>query len=141
MTEADKILKMIETVGPADTETMDEIDARVWCYLDGCVFAAVKHDRIFALHPKNQTEDEIFNGVCTLRYTRSLDASHAIETRGVYIWVRRWAMSNIQYYYPECELYGSMIITDWEKARCATEYLAYLHGKIQFIKHERENNE
>ena len=31
MTEAETILKMIETVDPADTTKLDEIDARVWC--------------------------------------------------------------------------------------------------------------
>jgi hypothetical protein len=34
MTEAETILKMIETVDPADTEKLDEIDARVGEYLD-----------------------------------------------------------------------------------------------------------
>jgi hypothetical protein len=33
MTEAETILKLIESVDPKDTAKLDEIDARVWCYL------------------------------------------------------------------------------------------------------------
>jgi hypothetical protein len=34
MTAAETILKIIENVDPADTAKLDEIDARVWCWLE-----------------------------------------------------------------------------------------------------------
>src|SRR4051794_22494389 len=39
MTEAATILKLIEEVDPADSEKLDEIDARVFCYLKGFEYA------------------------------------------------------------------------------------------------------
>lgn len=35
MSEAETILKMIEAVGKDDTDTLDEIDARYWCWRNG----------------------------------------------------------------------------------------------------------
>lgn len=137
----DKILKMIEEVDPEDSEKLDEIDARVWCYLDGCVFAGVKHDRIYAIHPKTQCEDEIFNGVCTLRYTRSRDVLKAIRPEG-------WLVSvtpDIEYDWSGFKGWDASIQSERKCFQVVpdvdalpTEELAELHAIIQAIEYERK---
>lgn len=88
MTTADKILKLIETVEPADIAKLDEIDARIWCYLNGHKFAFTKWDRVFIID-ENQCEIEKLNGLCTLGYTRSRDALKAIRPEGYFSIIRQ----------------------------------------------------
>ena len=51
MTDAEIIFKMIETVDPADTAKLDEIDARVWCWLNNKIFLRINVDRPAAYAP------------------------------------------------------------------------------------------
>lgn len=44
MTDAQTILKMIDAVDPSDTAKLDEIDARVWCWLKGYEFVRMSYD-------------------------------------------------------------------------------------------------
>jgi len=62
---AKKILAMIEAVDPADTKTLDEIDALVSVYIDK---PQAEYDRAFGYDPK--------------QYTRSRDALKAIRPKG-----------------------------------------------------------
>ena len=38
MEDVDQLLKMIGEVSPEDAAKLDEIDARVWCFIDGIDF-------------------------------------------------------------------------------------------------------
>ena len=70
MTPAEKILKMIEAVDPEDSDTLDEIDARFWCYLtEGGIEWNDRH--ISANFPK---------------YTTSLDAAMSIGEEELQGW-------------------------------------------------------
>ena len=126
------LLKMIETVDPSNAAKLDEIDARVWCFLKGYKFAAAKHDRVFVLD-ENQCEIEKLNGLCTLKYTRSRDALKTIRPEG-------WTYTAVQ---NRKETEGN---DGWRVAlgtACGTpflptEELAELHASIQAIEYERE---
>lgn len=41
MSDAQKILEMIENVYTEDTDALDEIDARVWCFLNGITLTKI----------------------------------------------------------------------------------------------------
>ena len=99
-TDAETILKMIEEVDPTDTANLDEIDARVWCYLKGHPFLKFWHD-YSAWGPTveyelPEAEWEIYsltvNGyrdfkttrwpTATFKYTRSRDALKELRPKG-----------------------------------------------------------
>lgn len=44
MSEAEKLLKMIEEVDPADTDMLDEIDARAYCFFKRYTFLGIDED-------------------------------------------------------------------------------------------------
>lgn len=142
--EADKILEMIEGVDPADTETMDEIDARFWCLLEGAYFVKMYGGKMFEFEPiiadgrfqKDKTPKE---------YTRSLDAIKAVEEVELEGWymcstfggrdvcaVDAWRPDSIQ---DDCTYK-----TDLKGKDLPTEHLARLHAAVQAIKWKRENN-
>jgi len=140
-----QILEMIESVDPSDTAKLDEIDARVWCYLESHTFACIKWDRIFVLD-EHQCEIEKFNGICTLKFTRSRDALKAIRPEG---W--QYCMEHSPAIGFQCTLQDKMGSPDnppnifkspWYKAGSGgrtglTEELAELHAILQAIAHER----
>ena len=117
MNEAQKILEMIESAKPEDTATLDEIDARVWCYKNGDRFSFISL-QVLGL-PK---------------YTRSRDALKSIRPEGftdelsIYI-VKR-----------------GIVVESWFKKQITTpkflptEELAELHAIIQAIELERNND-
>jgi hypothetical protein len=93
MTEQ-KILQMIENVDPADTDKLDEIDARVWCYLKGYIYMHHGSDDgkyICFKKPKDcneRYECELVSDMAQEafvrfpKYTRSRDALKAIRPEG-----------------------------------------------------------
>lgn len=139
--DAQKILNMIENVNPDDIEILNEIDARVWCYVfrgnDYKYEGRLKHmantahfpDRIiYYSDGKKHTQFQFF--------TRSRDALKAIRPEG---WEFRFDSncgSNI------CEMFKSPDgIQRWEVEApiLPTEELAELHAIIQAIQWERDN--
>jgi hypothetical protein len=76
MSEAETILKMIETVDPADTAKLDEIDARVWCWLSDCDYGGGDFDNgsTFKAIPKRGAPPFFKSVTLWERYTRSRDA-------------------------------------------------------------------
>lgn len=80
MTDAQTILDMIETVDANDSVKLDEIDARVWCYLRNATILYVQ-DRQIRYQTKNKHIYEGYRhfGKTTAKYTRSRDALKAIR--------------------------------------------------------------
>ena len=77
---AQQILRMIETVDPADTATLDEIDQDFHFWLTGeYVCPAVLETHVMI--QVNGVDVENIVAACP-QYTRSLDAQKAIETEG-----------------------------------------------------------
>lgn len=134
---AQKILELIESVDPSDVAALDEIDARVWCFVNGHVFRGMSHLNHFIYSEECYyyyvPED---NG--TTNYTRSRDALKAIRPEG-------WHYSNHHessgghewnLFKPKDE--------SWPQTRrvvLPTEELAELHTIISAIEYERTNND
>lgn len=129
MTDAYKILKMIENASPYDTATLDEIDARVWCYLNNVYLVR------FDFHGTNReinfgdSKTGTFKGEAkdVPLYTRSRDALKRIRPDGVVIQVT---------YYPQ-GFQGDAVGSKGKSPRLPTEELAELHAIIQAIVYER----
>ena len=81
MTEAKKILNMIENVDPSDTDTLDEIDARVWCWIRGIALDLAPRDSGYK-SPRISYMDNAGKLLRTDLYTRSRDALKAIRPDG-----------------------------------------------------------
>ena len=165
MTEAQKLLEMIEAVDPTDKATMDEIDARVWCWLNGKVLCgAGRFDEFKGLKPTSWGENTIVHfAIETVKsskkqsckkYSRSRDALKAIRPDGykVQISIHEWGS-----YFKDYPRYKNE--SDWlltpnystddacpynnlspiRSPRLPTECLAELHAIIQSISWERLN--
>lgn len=140
MKDNEIIMKMIEEVSPDDAAKLDEIDARVWCYLHGYKFAACKHDRIFVLD-EYQCEIEKLNGVCFLKYTRSRDALKAIRPLNFEFPLDVLTNGAGFVFGYGCPAFNNGTFLAGYKKPLPTEELAELHAIIQAIAHEREQNE
>ena len=81
MTDAGTILKMIETVDPADTARwLDEIDARFLCYLTGCTFIS-REENIITCQKSGYTYKETLP-LTTSEFTRCRSALKAMRPKG-----------------------------------------------------------
>lgn len=58
---SDEILKLIEAVDPSDTAKLDEIDARVWCFLNDLPYLGKV---VFEPHIKAFPENLSFSYIC-----------------------------------------------------------------------------
>jgi len=120
------ILKMIETVDPADTAKLDEIDARVAEYTQDrdCEDPHIFQDYL----------DFLKHGFDVPFFTRSRDALKAIRPKG---WNYRISESDTHKFW--CELREGYE-TSYDKVvigKAATEEIAELHAIIQAIEYER----
>lgn len=139
--EAQKILDMIENVDPSDTDTLDEIDARVWCFINQKEINGIS-GRYVRHHAHNNKETKELHTIVSTEYTRSRDASMSIKTNnGVYLWVSKAAGNSPYFYRPEHKLWGTFVITHWTRPLIPTENLAYLHGKIQTLIYEEKKDQ
>lgn len=127
---ATEILRLIENVDPSDTAKLDEIDARVWCYIEELQYVGTSKRGPVPMFLYNYDKEEFaasFNGK---KYTRSRDALKAIRPEGwdyacSYTsgrWAELWKQDNL-----------------W---RCVAnnlpnDELAELHCVIQAIEYER----
>ena|SRR5581483_1726121 len=143
MSEVQTILKMIETVDQSDTTTLDEIDARVWCWLRGYTMRKPPQ-------PPTSGDPGLFSyqsDLCKINfgrveftiihYTRSRDALKKIRPQGSY-WFKACQHPD-GYGFCEAGLIGGdpkMLIF---RNHAATEELAELHAIIQAIDHDRLN--
>ena len=76
---AETTLKLIETVDAGDTAKLDEIDARVWCWINGAIFERAFRNNIDSLCVKNTLTNV---AAAIPEYTRSRDALKAIRPQG-----------------------------------------------------------
>lgn len=131
MTEAETILKMIEEVSPDDTAKLDEIDARVLCFL-------MKWNPEIPLHDDRYTNSFPFWQGPTVKegvkpYTRSRDALKAIRPDGMSI--RLWSEHGDSFCCVNERTTGECKTPLYPYLK--TEELAELHAIIQAIDYER----
>lgn len=117
MTDAQTILKMIESVDPSDTAKLDEIDLRTACLVQDKEFGSEYCRLSLRKYPQ---------------YSRSRDALKAIRPDG-------WRLSLDQEIQVGDSWLARLKRTDgtFFCAVCATEELAELHCIIQAIEKER----
>lgn len=144
-TEAQKILEMIEAVDPADTDTLDEIDARVWCWLNRTP-TWLSHYRDLEECPSSTTPTVIYDiehidgaveinahyNLCySERYTRSRDALKSVRPEGwsPYLRFERGDGGSVIYRFELCNRWGDIVQSAWVES----EELAELHAIIQAI--------
>jgi len=140
--ETETILKIIETVDPADTAKLDEIDVRVWCWLNE--YEYVPHDKIDKknfCYRKYEGRDDLFFGSVGIeagKYTRSRDTLTAIRPEG-------WTVANIVQHAGNL-WFGAVLekkidIPPYPETKpllLPTEELAELYVIIQAIEQERD---
>jgi hypothetical protein len=76
---------MIETVDPADTAKLDEIDARFLCYFTGCAFIS-REENIVTCQKSGYTYKETLP-LTAYEYTRCRSALKTIRPKGWRFWV------------------------------------------------------
>lgn len=131
--DATAILKLIETVDPSDTAKLDEIDARVWCWINTVEFVKLRR-------PGGQKGYEIPRYAARLGgslcdryitkseiYTRSRDALKSIRPEGLTLEVESRGIARARH------------IGRFFKIVLRDECLAELHAIIQAIEYERNN--
>jgi len=136
-----EILKLIETVDPADAAKMDRLDAQVFCYVYGHRYEALptnyKDTHNFTYYPAHDLDAIApYTGTIGIEagpYSRSRDALKSIRPEG---WI--FTISNFDSEHTwfqsdgHKDVYGE-ILTPPVK----TEELAELHAIISAIEHER----
>lgn len=155
MREVETILKMIETVDPADTAKLDEIDARVWCYLEGATFGkTAQHGgqvwclkdgpgfpdggKWYDMDHHYIDKDAWDHGRVNHHFTRSRDALKAIRSEG-------WIVGICLKIKPKgyCaglyKISGKTDIAIEQLESLPTEELAELHAIIQAIEYDRQH--
>jgi hypothetical protein len=139
--EAKTILKMIETVDPADTAKLNEIDARVWCWVHGDDFVEIRtaqcgtpEVRYYgdSVRGREITSDALF---AIPNYRGSRNMLKVIRPLGHTIRVEGCNDKRCGDFV--AELYNNTV--DWSpdwiaSPRLPTEELAELHAIIQAIK-------
>lgn len=115
---SEEILKMIEGVDPTDTDTMDEIDARTYIYINDIIILEC-------------FDYEWRNFIGKGEYTRSIDAQEAIDVNIDRFLLKKYSTGWI------CAIWTDME-SDPHEAECLpTEALARLHCKLQVVACER----
>jgi len=134
-----QILELIENVDPSDTDTLDEIDARLHCLVNGREFFEV-HDgsRYFYFKPAGETKTFDDNRAISLapKYTRSRDALKSIRPEGWRFFVHNMDDYRRKLVYA-CLSHNSN--TSIDGYQLPTEELAELHAIISAIQWERDN--
>lgn len=137
--EAQNILGMIEGVSPDDTDTLNEIDARVWCLRNSKIpYAGYDCTYVYGVCPDDQCEVRVTLVRLVNVYTTSLDAQQSIMPNG-------WAVGLVNSSMGDdaiCEL--TIFRNDYEytvsSPHLLTEPLARLHAIIQAYIWEWEND-
>ena len=152
MTNHATLLKMIEEVDPSDTDALDEIDARVWCFIENIEYknhelregdmAYRTRDAILINKVPYPYGDDFDCEICEYFYTRSLDAQESLIPDN-------WIFTNMWYGLDDhSEMQYEMRRAPYTNNDPAlsseylpTERLARLYTIIQAIAYERENND
>lgn len=140
MNDHEKILQLIETVDPSDTAALDEIDARVWCYITETLFHDFDGEKFVTMTGtlreewtwREWNDDGAWED--NRRYTRSRDALKAIRPE-------RWHFDMIGWV-SDYRYIARKSAVELECPRfISTEELAELHAIIQAIAFERGQEE
>jgi hypothetical protein len=142
MTEAAKILKLIENVDPEDTDTLDEIDCLVTEFIDQRKIEFEKAERYSQRMVGFVEIDYDFGDkpirVEVLPHTRSRDAlpewpdDLKIQEQVTILDDKALCDAAIDT--------GSVLLTPWKPIWCAKECLARLHTRIQVIEYKRKKD-
>lgn len=128
---AAEILKLIESVDPTNTAKLDEIDARVWCWL--------RKDEEFKQFEGSwircQSGMKYLRPLNSSEYTRSRDALKAIRPEGWNLCSQMIGSDFAVFKGWFFAAYGEGV--KFVSASCKTEELAELHAIIQAIDYER----
>ena len=137
------LLKLIETVSPDDAAMLDEIDARVWCWLHDAFFIKFRLEPyedyfayVYAVEPQ---ADSIARKIT--RYTRSRDALKAIRPEGFEFPMDVLTNGSGFIFGYGCPAFNNGQFLAGYSRPLPTEELAELHAIIQAIQWERDNNE
>jgi len=135
--ETQKILDRIENVDPADTKTMDEIDARVWCWNKKLELDSIKCMKVFFLQDGEICLKDVEN---IPKYTRSIDA----QERDLALDGWNWYGSS--QYFSDTDRNVNTFVYHKGDVECHSpdlpkEPLARLHVRVQAIDYERNKNE
>jgi hypothetical protein len=163
MTEAETILKMIESVDPADPAKLDEIDARVKLYLlnvGECQKVITQGDSKIEVYDKTTRFSGFFlrrdtwsitdsmNDIYHPPYTRSRDALKAIRPDGWSTSIHNCITNRSDIQKWECQMdgWGNVDTKEFLKhiafsGEQKSEELAELHAIIQAIEYERSGGE
>lgn len=127
----EEILKMIETVSPDDTVKLDEIDARVQCFLHPCRPDWIGYEDGMAV--VTSPHGGKIRLIKAKEYTRSRDALKAIRPEG---WDFIDVSGGFNHNAWTCQINMGPFTT--EKQTLPTEELAELHAIIQAIAYEKK---
>lgn len=137
-----EILKLIEAVDPSDTAKLDEIDARVFCYLEGAQFVEMVDSRHQSYHwlpeftKRSCISGKTYNEALYCKWTRSRDALKAIRPEG-------WSLHGGQigkFAEYQASKWTVPPVIFYAAVDLPTEELAELHAILQAIQYERSNN-
>jgi hypothetical protein len=139
MTDVGKILEMIENADPSDRKTLDEIDARVHCYLQNCTYghggitipAGWTRGDIWVEQPNTQFGGQ--NISAGPNYCSSRDALKQIRPEGWGVMVRQSAPDKVDCFIHRFDL----SVGNRNAQNMPTEELAELHAIIQALDHAR----
>lgn len=141
MTAAQNILDMIETVNPNNTNALDEIDARVWCWLNNWTFSFIgSRKEPYGFIAKQDHDGPVCEDVPKAQYTRSRDALKSIRPEGWHYECNK--ICNGTYWAAMHEETSEGVSGDEEGESfqawyLKSEELAELHAIIQAIEYER----
>lgn len=140
MTDAQTILKMIEEVDPADSDKLDEIDARVWFFIHHPNVDLSQYKNLAQALHDIEREYKITPFACGIkRYTRSRDALKGIRPDDYYPELYagpKGAFAQLCIPF-DSEKYGRRFGTCFDSGLMPNEELAELHAIIQAIEYER----
>lgn len=135
MNEAQKILDLIESVDPKDTDTLDEIDARTREFVTGQEYISQfvsEHGTRWYTHME---EGEEVSDFVSDKYTRSRDALKAIRPEG---WIFHHSLAGESgHIYAGFKRGTNLQVISAADNRLPTEELAELHAIIQATEYER----
>lgn len=132
---AQEILKLIEEVDPADSAKMDEIDARVWCFIKSEKLVSFRR-YIDANFPDLVPLDLFVNGTVCPLYTRSRNSLKEIRPKGLTMFYVG-TISSAGHWIASMENINKGF--DIRPRSLPTEELAELHAIIQSIEYERSH--
>lgn len=138
MTDVKTILGMIEAVDPKDTAKLNEIDARVDCFLAGYEFAG--HPDPEEKHYEARTVGGHAGFFTPETFTTSRDALKSIRPKGWNVCGPYACATALGYNFSlhEMRAFGKKVIGT---GMLKTEELAELHAVIQAIAHSRGDQE